>query len=310
MNTNDRKNCIQAYLSAPTPAKASGGAFSLASILPTIVVFLLFLTLGICGALTEGYEKTDWWAYASFTVTPVAFGIVAYVFLRYQKTSVKTAIYAQKCSPKYFFWAIILQIGLFALSQLNGAFLTWLKRFGYQAEDIVLPSLDGFGIVGVLFAVAVLPAVMEEIVFRGALLYGLKKNFPVWLATLICGGMFAIYHQRPEQTMYQFVCGTAYALLAIRAGSVLPTILAHFLNNATIIILQANGINSFTLPVFIAIVAVSSVCLLASMGYLIFIDKNKPKRSTPTQIKDFFLFASIGLFIVSFSWLTTLFMGF
>ena len=85
-----------------------------------------------------------------------------------------------------------------------------------------------------------------------------------------------------------------------------------YTNGGTYCIVVAQAIpdtTTITAPVFITIIAVSSVCLLVSLGYLIFIDKSKPERSTPTQRKDFFIFASIGLFIVTFSWLTTFFAG-
>ncbi|MFQ7079353.1 MAG: hypothetical protein ACLRSW_16265 [Christensenellaceae bacterium] len=50
---------------------------------------------------------------------------------------------------KYFLIAVLLQVGLFARG-LNGLFLNFLGRFGYKDDPILLPSLNGFGLVGVL----------------------------------------------------------------------------------------------------------------------------------------------------------------
>ena len=47
--------------------------------------------------------------------------------------------------------AFLLQIGLLSLSELNGLFLQFLGKFGYEHTPIVLPSVEGFGFVGVLF---------------------------------------------------------------------------------------------------------------------------------------------------------------
>jgi membrane protease YdiL (CAAX protease family) len=96
--------------------------------------------------------------------------------------------------------------------------------------------MDGFGFVGVLFVIAVFPAVMEETVFRGLILKGLRQSKEIY-AVLLCGALFALYHQKPEQTVYQFCCGAAFALVALRSGSVLPTVVAHFINNAWILIM-------------------------------------------------------------------------
>lgn len=301
---------IFSRLRTPTPELASGGAFSLACVVPSVLVVILAVVLSVAGALTKGYENTDWWRYISYTVTPVAFALVVYAYLSYRKLSIRVAVRSQSCHWKYFLVAIALQAGLFALSELNGYFLDWLTRFGYQPTPMVLPSTNGFGIIGVLFAVAVLPAVFEELVFRGLLLDGLKKNFSTAGAVLICGALFALYHQRPEQTLYQFCCGTAYALLAIRAGSILPTALAHFLNNAIIVILYANGITAIPTDIFLIIAVVAGIFLVCALVYLIFMDKSQPKRNGTRKLKDFFLFASPGILIVVLGWLITLIAGF
>ena len=297
-------------LRRPTATIASGGAFSLACILPSVLIVIFSVVFIACGLTQEGYETTDWWKYFSFIITPCAFAVVVYVYLKVRKIRPTVAVKTQNCSWKYYLIALCMQTGLFALSEVNGYFLAWLSKFGYTPQEIVLPSTDGFKIVGVLFAVAVLPAVFEELVFRGALLAGIRKNFSVTVSVLLCGGLFALYHQRPEQTMYQFCCGTAYALLAIRSGSVFPTILSHFVNNALIVILYANGITAIPSPVFLGIVIAGGAVLIGVLIYLIFIDKNKPAQFVPTQKLDFLLSALPGLCIILLGWFTALFTGF
>ena len=303
------ENSIFSRLSAPTPATASGGAFSLASVLPTLLLIVVSVALVGIGVLDEAFQETDAWLYITLCITPVAFGVTAFAYLRYRKIPVRVAVCSQACSWRYYVLAVCLQIGLFALAELNGLFLAWLERFGYQPQEIQLPELRGFGIVGVLFVVAVLPAVAEELIFRGILLDGLKKNFPSWAAVLLCGGIFAVYHQRPEQTIYQFCCGAGYALLTLRAGSVLPTVLAHFLNNALIIILHANGITALSIPVFIAVVSVAAVCLTGTLVYLIRVDKTQPQRQSPVDKKGFFVWAALGLVVIVCGWITGLVSG-
>ena len=313
MDNFDRQETESGFINRlrkPTPTIASGGSFSLAILLPSVVVVAFVLTFSIAGLLVEGYEKTEWWKYFSYAVTPLSFALLAGLYLKARKLNIASESKKQCCHWKYYILALGMQIGLFALSEVNGYFLSWLERFGYQAHDINLPSLDGFGVVGVLFVIAVLPAVFEEIIFRGTVLSGLKRNFTLPVAVLLCGGLFALYHQRPEQTVYQFLCGSAYALLALRSGSVLPTILAHFMNNATIILLYANGITAIPMPVFITLLIVGGAMIIGVLAYLIFIDKSKTTLSKPTQKKDFFLSALPGILVVLIGWITTLFAGF
>ena len=313
-NARNRNTPFGNLFGEPTPAKASGLAFSVAALLPTVLSFFFLLVLALLGlGDTENYQTADWFLYANYLLPQISFALVTLAYLRYRQIPVRVAVKKQACKPVYFLVAIILQIGLFGLSELNALFMQWLQGFGYTDAGILLPSVDGFGFIGVLLVVGVFAAVLEEIVFRGVVLDGLKKNFSLPVAVVICGGVFALYHQNPAQTLYQFCCGAAFALVALRSGSVLPTVLAHFINNAVILILYKVGVTEFTAPVVITVVCVSVVCLIGALGYLIFLDKNEPQRTEgetqKKERKNFFLFSAVGLAVCALTWLFVLFTG-
>jgi membrane protease YdiL (CAAX protease family) len=228
--------------------------------------------------------------YANYLIPQLSFAVIALWFFRYRKID-SLEIKRQVCAPKYFIVAVLLQIGLFSLSELNSLFLTFLERFGYQDKGIQLPSMQGWGLVGVLLAMAVMPAVFEELFFRGVLLKGLR-SFGTVGAVLLCGGLFSLFHQNPAQTIYQFCCGVAYALVALRSGSVLPTMLAHFLNNAVIILLT-----KFSVTLSPIIIVFSGVCLLGTICYLIFFDKKEIVKGEKVRGLSFLLCASVGILI-------------
>lgn len=289
-----------------TVGKTSGLAYSLATVLPVVLSFAFLIVISACGLTKkEGYETANWYLYCSYILPQLSFAIVAVWYLRRTATPVSVAVKNQKCHPKYFLVAVALQIGLLCLSELNALFLELLGKFGYEDGGIHLPSMNGFGFVGVIFAVAVLPAVFEEITFRGVLLNGMR-SFGVWGSVLLCGGLFSLYHQNPAQTLYQFCCGIAFALVAIRSGSILPTVLSHFINNAAILALTKWNVTEFSTPVFATVMSVSVVCLIASLGYLIFIDKTKPERQDKSERKGFLVYALVGIILCALSWLLTL----
>ena len=296
------------WLNAPTQASASGIAFSVASVLPTVLSVLFLLCVG-----SGDFSQTDWFLYVSYALPQIAFLITAVWFFYYLKQPIGQTLKNQKCKPRYFLLAFLLQLGLFSLSELNALFLEFLGNFGYVDVGISLPSMDGFGVVGVLFVVAVLPAVFEEIMFRGVLLNGLK-SFGKTGAVLLCGALFALYHQNPAQTLYQFCCGVAFALIALRAGSVLPTVFSHFLNNALILTLAKFGVESFPVPVAIVLLTVSVICLILSLVWLFVLDKKKEEKLemqavNKTERKRFFLCASVGIAICALTWIAVLFSG-
>ena len=294
----------------PTPQRASGLAFSFATVLPVLLSFVFLVTIAALGLTkSEGYEEADWYLYANYLLPQISFAGVVAFYLFYTKKSVKQTLAKQKCPPKYYALALLMQVGLFALSQLNNYFLEWLGKIGYQDQGIPLPSMDGWGFVGVFLVVAVFAAVLEELVFRGAILHGLK-NLPLPVAAIVCGALFALFHQNPAQTLYQFCCGTAFAFIALRSGSVLPTMLSHFFNNAVILILTKCGVSEFSPTVSIVVACVSAVCLLAAILWLAVWDKNEEKQTKKqANAKEFFLCASVGIAVCALTWVLVLVSG-
>ncbi|MBQ8374804.1 MAG: CPBP family intramembrane metalloprotease [Clostridia bacterium] len=310
--TQENKNrFLSSLLGEMTVEKSSGLAFSAAVLLPVLLSFVFVMIAGAAGLFVKGVEEQDWYRYFNFLLPQISFAIVCFAFFYLSKTSVKTVI----GTPKWYYFAIalILQFGLLALSELNTWFIEFLESFGYENSSVQLPSLAGGGVFGVLLVVAVLPAVFEELLFRGVLLKGLR-SFPIWAAALLCGGMFSLFHQNPAQTVYQFCCGAAFALVALRSGSVLPTVLMHFFNNGLIIVLEYFGASVEHLPLPVLIAAI--VCLLGSVFFLVF--EEKLLKKTPTNIfteektgskKEFFLCAAVGLTVCIAVWFFVLFGG-
>ena len=297
-----------------TQAKASGIAFSLSAVLPTGLSVVLLLALQAFGLAQDGYTEKQWYLYLSYFITPTAFLLTATWYFLFLKGSFTQSVKRQNCKPIYYLIALLLQVGLFSLSQANTWFIEFLSKFGYKPTEISLPSMDGWGIVGVIIAIAVLPAIFEEIMFRGILLDGLRC-FGDAGAILLCGGLFALYHQNPMQTVYQFCCGAAFALVALKSGSILPTVLAHFLNNAVILLLTKFGLTNFTTPVQITVICISAVCSLCATVLLVFDKKaqnpygDMPILQRKKERVRFGGFAAVGIVVLSVSWLATLLLG-
>ncbi len=304
MKTRQRKIFFGNLLQKHTEEKLAGLGFSLALILPS----LLALVAVACFTLFDVSENSDTYLYVSYLLMPLAFCLILRQSAVWsgKECPVRSFWSENRCSGKYYALAFVLQCGLLPLGMLNTAFLEFLGKFGYQNTQISLPSMDGFGFFGVLLVVAVLPAIFEELMFRGLLLRGLK-SFGTVGATLLCGALFAFYHQNPAQTIYQFGCGAAFALMAIRANSVFPTIVSHFVNNALILVLTKFGIESF--PVWV--IAICSLCLFGAFAWLLFKEKNGEKSSdSAAKKRAFFRFASVGLVVCATNWLFALLTGF
>jgi membrane protease YdiL (CAAX protease family) len=89
-------------------------------------------------------------------------------------------------------------------------------------------------------AIALAPAVFEELLFRGVALAALLRALGTGGAVLLSSSLFAIIHldfSGSGPTLYRvpfaLAVGVGFALLRLRSGSLLPSMLAHAVVNAT-----------------------------------------------------------------------------
>ncbi len=305
----------------------SGLVYSGAVVGMVLVSFVFSVTLALISGATDtpvsDLQTTDAYKYLSYLLNQVLFLAVIFAFAAIYKQKPR-AFGFRKVRLRYLFVALLLAFGLlFSLNWVNGWFVQLLEWMGYRAPGsqlpelsdreyaliYQLPSLAGAGFFGVLLVVAVLPALCEETIFRGIILEGIKDVGTV-AACLLGGLLFSVFHMNPTQTVYQFICGAAFTLLAIRAGSVWPTVLVHFLNNAVIIFdYKFDFLSKISEGGAVAVYVVSAVCLAASLAYLIFFDR-KGGRRKEGKIKPFLLPALVGLILCAVMWIFNFAAGF
>lgn len=95
---------------------------------------------------------------------------------------------------------------------------------------------QGFGLSVLL--IAMLPAVVEEFMFRG-LLFQTYKRSRMLPAILLSAFLFGCMHMNLNQFMYAFALGVYLAFLVEATGSIFSSMLAHFTLNVTSVALSA-----------------------------------------------------------------------
>ena len=119
-----------------------------------------------------------------------------------------------------------------ALSSLFEHFVPSFRLAGGQLEGII-------GQLGLTpawaFALSLTSGIGEELFFRGLLLGLGIKFLPLWLALLLQAIIFAAFHPAPRAawgyTLWTGLIGVLFGLITVASGSVVPTILAHYLFN-------------------------------------------------------------------------------
>lgn len=137
-------------------------------------------------------------------------------------------------------------------------------------------------------AVALFPAVIEELAFRQIIAGGLSEygtRFAVLVSTLL----FALSHKELTAVLYAFFCGIILACLYIRIRSIYACMIVHFLCNAVTITCSAFEIPNlcYNLSVIISL-ALSLVLFVVLRLKKIRILPQKTQKSSILLFKVFF----------------------
>ena len=125
------------------------------------------------------------------------------------------------------FWAILLGNGLSGGMEL---------LFPTASENLTVlmgaSAQTPAQLVAELVYVALVPALVEEIAFRGIVLGMLRKHAD-GLAVILSALLFGLFHGNVIQLPFATCFGLAAGYITLRTGSLIPAILLHFINNAS-----------------------------------------------------------------------------
>lgn len=82
-----------------------------------------------------------------------------------------------------------------------------------------------------LWALVLIPPIIEEAVFRGFLFPAFAKRYGVVIGAMISSLLFAVAHLQLNVSIYTFILGLLLCFLYVRLGSIIPGIGIHMLNN-------------------------------------------------------------------------------
>lgn len=191
-------------------------------LLHTAVAFLL----GVAG------EKITMGVILSLSLGELILLIPALVYLLFCKIKgekLKERLFYNKVKPSTLVYVVFFTWLSMPLTTLvNAISMLFVDNKIMGMADLILnvPFLL------MLFLMAVMPAVVEELVFRGIAYGGYRRSGTKFMAVLLSSLMFGLMHMNLNQALYAFVIGILLALLMEASGSVFATMLFHFLYNA------------------------------------------------------------------------------
>jgi len=173
---------------------------------------------------------------------------------------------------------------------LNELIAEWGEKLNLNVPKQNLPLNSVFDYIILTVFICIIPAVFEEAAFRG-MIQGFLKNCGALVSFIAVGLCFAFYHLSLFSFVYQLIFGIILAVLREKSGSVIPGVIAHFLNNfinLSLIYFQVPF--DFYSPLYISLgVIVTIVVTLFIIFY------RKKKRQNAVSIKIFWLpFGAVG----------------
>ncbi len=131
--------------------------------------------------------------------------------------------------------AVLLGVTLHPMYVLLAEWISYTYPISEQAAAAMRPFAEKISTapwLSVLFLMAFVPAICEELAFRGFIFGGLVRERGRLRAVLITAILFGVSHGVLQQSIAATVMGVLLGWIALRTGSVLPGILIHFTNNA------------------------------------------------------------------------------
>ncbi len=166
-----------------------------------------------------------------------------------------------------------LGLGRPALAHLAGALLVapilaagWVELVEWQRyllplpSGITIPGIEELGWPTLLLLFAISPGLFEELLFRGAILSGLRKDLKparvmLWQAVLFGAVHASIYRFLPTALL-----GAILAGIALRARCIWPTVLLHAAYNGILVLDRADDVRAHLLS-FLGLGALGALLL-------------------------------------------------
>ena len=140
------------------------------------------------------------------------------------------------------FFAILAAIGLCMFTNIiNSYILTILSELGAEIPEppqMMEPTLTSLGLN--LLVMAVLPALLEEMIYRGYILRTLRPYGNVF-AVVISSLLFGLMHGNLRQIPFAFIVGLVLGLLYVLTDNIWLSITVHFANNAISVLMEYFG---------------------------------------------------------------------
>jgi len=190
-------------------------------------------------AMIDYYKDTE---YLYHPVKKILLGVGSTLFILYfgfkkSEAPIKNVFPLKALNPLIIIPLITLLMGMQQLLELPNKLLDRFLPPPDWFWEMFNKIFEGdFGFWGAFTKVAIIAPVVEELIFRGLLLQGFRRNYSPLVAVLMSALLFALFHLNPWQFPATFMLGLLLGWIMLRTNNILLAILGHAIHNFMVLI--------------------------------------------------------------------------
>lgn len=239
---------------------------------PSITDGALIYTISLIALIYIGSFMQLYWGTIGLIATEVMILLIPVLYAIYIKADIKNTFSLRMIKIRYILGSIIVWFGGYLIINITTQILLSLFPEGADVLQAVNSSVMMDSFIASLVVVALIPAICEEVLFRGFLLSSFKgksKKSKIW-AIIIVGILFGIMHLNFIRIVPTAMLGILFAYSALATKSIWTSVFMHFLNNGF------------------------SVCVLYLNEYYLHIPLDTPVNYTMPQLSSIIMTVLIG----------------
>ena len=165
-------------------------------------------------------------------ITELGFLALAVIYCLIRRVKIKEVFPVKKVKAREIFGCILLVLGTFPVSLM----LVAITAIVFPASKSEITDLSSF-IYGNLnfplavLIVALLPAICEEAIHRGAILSNFRGLKHDWVIVLIMGLFFGINHMSVLRFLTTMTLGLILSYVVVKKNNIILSMIMHFTNN-------------------------------------------------------------------------------
>lgn len=198
-----------------------------------IAILLIFYVQGIAVAKL---------GLAGVGVQQLCFLVLVIGFAWYIKADQKKLFSLGRPKGRHIWGAMLLWAGTYLFAILLSVPLARLFPSSASQMEQMTVWLGSQPLWMLVLVVAVAPAICEEMLFRGFLFGTMKEKWKPWIAILVSGILFGVYHMSLVKTVTVSLLGIVFAYVVYVSDSILCSVLMHLCNNGLAVLHMANPI--------------------------------------------------------------------